>query len=150
MLFRSKAIVLTKLLTRWQYRSRLHVVSFGDVQHQIVASCPPKLRVVLYRRFMVRIAEAIAEREQAEALVTGESLGQVASQTLANMAVVEDATSLPLLRPLVGMDKAEISAQAEQIGTYEISIQPDQDCCQLFVPRHPAIQIGRASCRERV
>jgi thiamine biosynthesis protein ThiI len=77
----------------------------------------------------------------ARALVTGESLGQVASQTLANMAVIEEATSLPLLRPLVGMDKAEISAQAEQIGTYEISVQPDQDCCQLFVPRHPAIRM---------
>jgi len=125
-------------LTRWQYDSRLHVVSFGDVQHQIVASCPPKLRVILYRRFMVRIAEAIARREHAEALVTGESLGQVSSQTLSNIATIDAATTLPILRPLVGRDKEEIILEARQIETYETSIEPDQDCCTLFVPAHPA------------
>jgi tRNA uracil 4-sulfurtransferase len=138
---RDKVVELVSLLTRYQLHSRLHMVAFGEIQRQIVAAVRRPFRVVLYRRMMMRIAEALAGSIDARALVTGESLGQVASQTLANMAVVEDATSLPLLRPLVGMDKAEISAQAEQIGTYEISIQPDQDCCQLFVPRHPAIRM---------
>jgi thiamine biosynthesis protein ThiI len=145
---RDKAIALTKLLTRWQYRSRLHVVSFGDVQHQIVASCPPKLRVVLYRRFMVRIAEAIAEREQAEALVTGESLGQVASQTLSNMATIDAAVSLPLLRPHVGRDKDEIIEEARRLESFDISIEPDQDCCSLFVPDHPATHSTIAEVEE--
>ncbi len=135
---RDKAIALVRSLTRWQYESRLHVVSFGDVQHQIVASCPPKLRVVLYRRFMVRIAEAIARREHAEALVTGESLGQVSSQTLSNIATIDAAATLPVLRPLVGRDKDEIIDEARRIETYDISIEPDQDCCTLFVPAHPA------------
>ncbi|MEX2157995.1 MAG: tRNA uracil 4-sulfurtransferase ThiI [Dehalococcoidia bacterium] len=135
---RDKAITLVRELTKWQYKSRLHIVSFGDVQHQIVASCPPKLRVVLYRRFMVRIAQAIAERERAEALVTGESLGQVSSQTLSNIATIDAAATLPILRPLVGWDKEEIISEAKALGTYETSIEPDQDCCTLFVPRSPA------------
>ena len=135
---RDKAIALTRELTRWQYKSRLHVVSFGDVQHEIVASCPTPLRVVLYRRFMLRIAQAIAEREQGEALVTGESLGQVSSQTLSNMASIDQATTMPVLRPFVGEDKQEIISLARRIETYETSIEPDQDCCTLFVPRNPA------------
>jgi thiamine biosynthesis protein ThiI len=135
---RDKAIALVRSLTRWQFESRLHVVSFGDVQHQIVASCPPKLRVVLYRRFMVRIAEAIAKRERAEALVTGESLGQVSSQTLSNIATIDAVATLPILRPLVGRDKDEIIDEARRMETYDISIEPDQDCCTLFVPPHPA------------
>jgi thiamine biosynthesis protein ThiI len=135
---REKAIALTRCLTPWQYDSRLHIVSFGDVQHAIVASCPPPLRVVLYRRFMLRIAEAIAQRESAEALVTGESLGQVSSQTLSNMATIDAAVSMPVLRPLVGTDKHEIIRAAEALGTFETSIEPDQDCCTLFVPRNPA------------
>jgi len=138
---RDKVVELVRLLTRYQRHSRLHSIAFGDIQRQIVAAVRRPFRVVLYRRMMLRIADALAERIGARALVTGESLGQVASQTLENMTVVEEATSLPLLRPLVGMDKAEISAQAERIGTYDISIQPDQDCCQLFVPRHPAIRM---------
>jgi tRNA uracil 4-sulfurtransferase len=94
--------------------------------------------VILYRRMMLRIAEAIARKEKAKALVTGESLGQVASQTLDNMAVIQQAARMPVLRPLVGMDKQEIIDQARRIGTFEISSIPDQDCCQLFVPKHPA------------
>jgi thiamine biosynthesis protein ThiI len=129
----------------------LHVVSFGDVQHQIVASCPPKLRVVLYRRFMLRIALAIAEREHAQALVTGESLGQVSSQTLSNMATIDEATSMPVLRPLVGRDKEEIITEARALGTYETSIEPDQDCCTLFVPRNPATRstVAEVEAAER-
>jgi thiamine biosynthesis protein ThiI len=84
------------------------------------------------------IASALARRRGAKALVTGDSLGQVASQTLENLSVIEDAASLPILRPLIGMDKEEIIAQAKSIGTYDISIVPDQDCCQLFIPSHPA------------
>jgi thiamine biosynthesis protein ThiI len=141
---RDKAIALVRLLTRWQYKSRLHVVSFGDVQHQIVASCPPRLRVVLYRRFMVRIAETIARRARAEALVTGESLGQVSSQTLSNMATIDAAAVLPVLRPLVGRDKEEIIDEARRLGTFETSIEPDQDCCTLFVPRNPATSSSAA------
>ena len=101
---------------------------------------PVPLRVILYRRLMMRIAEAIAKQNHAKALVTGESLGQVASQTLENIAVIQEASGLPILRPLIGMDKEEIIQQAEKIGTYEISIIPDQDCCQLFVPKHPVVK----------
>jgi thiamine biosynthesis protein ThiI len=133
-----KARELARVLTRWQFKSRLLLVPFGTLQQTIVASSPAPLRVVLYRRFMVRIAEALALRKKAKALVTGESLGQVASQTLDNMSVIDQAARGPVLRPLVGMDKDEITVQARRIGTFEISTLPDQDCCQLFVPRHPA------------
>ena len=129
---------LLAVLTRHQFLSRLYLVPFGEIQRQIVASVARPLRVVLYRRMMLRIAEAIARKEKAKALVTGESLGQVASQTLDNMAVIQQAARLPVLRPLVGMDKQEIIDQARRIGTFEISSIPDQDCCQLFVPKHPA------------
>jgi thiamine biosynthesis protein ThiI len=125
-------------LTRHQFLSRLYLVPFGEIQRQIVASVARPLRVVLYRRMMLRIAEVIARQDRAKALVTGESLGQVASQTLDNMAVIEQAARLPILRPLVGMDKQEIIDQARRIGTFDISSIPDQDCCQLFVPKHPA------------
>jgi len=129
---------LARILTRWQLRTRLLQVPFGPVQQAVVAACPAPLRVVLYRRFMVRIAEGLARRHRARALVTGESLGQVASQTLDNMVVIGEAARGPVLRPLVGMDKEEITAQARRIGTFAVSTLPDQDCCQLFVPRHPA------------
>src|SRR5262245_30026191 len=125
-------------LTRHQFRSRLHLVPFGEIQRQIVAAVARPLRVILYRRMMLRIAEAIAGKEKAKALVTGESLGQVASQTLDNMAVIQRASRLLILRPLVGMDKQEIIDQARRIETFDISSIPDQDCCQLFVPKHPA------------
>jgi thiamine biosynthesis protein ThiI len=126
----------------------LHLVAFGEVQRDIVAQVQRPFRVVLYRRMMLRIATAIARDVQAQALVTGESLGQVASQTLENLTVIQEATELPVLRPLVGMDKNEITAQAQAIGTYEISIQPDEDCCQLFVPRHPATRMAVAQAHE--
>jgi thiamine biosynthesis protein ThiI len=113
-------------------------VAFGEIQRQVVLCVPAALRVVIYRRLMLRIAERIARSAGARALVTGEVIGQVASQTLENMSVIAAATTLPVLRPLVGMDKDEIVAHAERIGTYEISIIPDQDCCQLFTPKHPA------------
>ena len=133
-----KVTELARILTRYQLRTRLLLVPFGEVQQTIVASCPAPLRVVIYRRFMVRIAEALAGRHRARALVTGESLGQVASQTLDNMSVIAEAARTLVLRPLVGMDKDEITQQARRIGTFEVSTLPDQDCCQLFVPRSPA------------
>ena len=129
---------LVTTLTRHQFLSRLYLVPFGEIQRQIVAAVSRPLRVVLYRRMMLRIAEGVARKEKAKALLTGESLGQVASQTLDNMAVIQQAATLPILRPLVGMDKQEIIDQARRIGTFEISSIPDQDCCQLFVPKHPA------------
>jgi thiamine biosynthesis protein ThiI len=129
---------LARILTRLQFRTRLLLVPFGPVQQTIVAGCPAPLRVVLYRRFMVRIAEALAVRQRAKALVTGESLGQVASQTLDNIAVIDEAARGPILRPLVGMDKEEITVEARRIGTFVVSTLPDQDCCQLFVPKSPA------------
>jgi tRNA uracil 4-sulfurtransferase len=133
-----KARDLARLLTRYQLRSRLYLVPFGELQRQITLSVPGPLRVVVYRRMMLRIAERIARRVHAQALVTGEVVGQVASQTLENMTVIGAASRLPLLRPLIGMDKEEITAEAERLGTYPISIVPDEDCCTLFTPRHPA------------
>jgi len=134
---REKASELATHLTRYQARSTLMQVPFGNLQREIVANTLRPLRVVLYRRFMLRIASALAERSRATVLVTGESLGQVASQTLENMAVIEKAASYPILRPLVGMDKSEIIDQARLLGTFDTSILPDQDCCTLFVPAHP-------------
>jgi thiamine biosynthesis protein ThiI len=133
-----KARALAKVLARHQYRSELLLVPFGPIQQTIVAACPAPLRVVLYRRFMLRIAEALAPRHRARALVTGDSLAQVASQTLDNMAVIDEVARGLVLRPLVGMDKEEITREARRIGTFEVSTLPDQDCCQLFVPRSPA------------
>lgn len=129
---------LAKLLARFQLHSRLFAVPFGDIQQQIVLSVAPPLRVVIYRRFMMRIAERIARQARAQALVTGEVVGQVASQTLENMASIDSVVSMPVLRPLIGLDKEEIVAEAERLGSYPISIIPDQDCCTLFTPRHPA------------
>jgi thiamine biosynthesis protein ThiI len=143
-----KAREIARLLVEWELEAMLHLVPFGEVQRCIVATVRRPLRVVLYRRMMLRIAEAIARATGAEALVTGDSLGQVASQTLTNLAVIGAAATLPLLRPLVGMDKSEIAAQAERIGTYETSIVPDQDCCQLFVPRHPATRADPAAVAD--
>jgi thiamine biosynthesis protein ThiI len=133
-----KARELIEVLCRWQPDTQLHCVAFGDLQRTIVTHVQRRYRVILYRRLMVRVACALAERSGATAIVTGESLGQVASQTLTNLGTIEAASPLPILRPLVGMDKQEIINQAERLGTLAISNQPDDDCCQLFVPRHPS------------
>lgn len=132
-----KARELAAHLTRYQGRAKLFLVPFGMLQREIVARVPRPLRVVLYRRFMMRIAGAIGAQTGAQAMVTGESLGQVASQTLDNMTVIERAAPIPVMRPLVGMDKNEIVEQARRLDTFETSIIPDQDCCTLFIPRHP-------------
>ncbi len=128
---------IAQVLARFQLEARLHLVPFGEVQREIVAYAPPPLRVLLYRRFMLRIAEAIASSEKAAALVTGDNLGQVASQTLENLRAVSSVATLPIFRPLIGDDKEGIMNTARAIGTYDISILPDQDCCTMFVPRHP-------------
>jgi tRNA uracil 4-sulfurtransferase len=129
---------LVQTLTAHEYESRLYVVPFGEIQREIVAHAPAPFRVVLYRRLMLRIAEELARREQCWGLVTGDSLGQVASQTPENLSVIQEAAELPILRPLIGMDKVEITDQAQRIGTFITSIEPDQDCCSLFTPPHPS------------
>ena len=128
---------ILQILSRCQMDSQLFLVPFAEVQREIVAYAPPPLRVILYRRFMVRIAESLAYKEKASALVTGDSLGQVASQTLENIRTISAASTLPIFRPLIGDDKEDIMRLAREIGTYGISILADQDCCSLFVPKHP-------------
>jgi thiamine biosynthesis protein ThiI len=138
-----KARALVERLTEWQYRSQLFLVPLGEIQREVVLAVPPPLRVIVYRRMMVRIAERLGRQTGALALATGESLGQVASQTLTNIARVDEVASMPILRPLIGMDKLEITGEAQRLGTFEISIEPDADCCTLFVPRHPATALRR-------
>ena len=145
---RDKAERLVQMLDRYQYGSRLFTVPFAEVQRAIIAAVPASYRVVIYRRFMVRIAEAIAKKENAFALVTGESVGQVASQTMENISTVDAPSGIPILRPLIGMDKTEIVDQARAIGTYDLSIEPDEDCCSLFVPKHPVLR-STPSAAER-
>ena len=129
---------LAEVLTRHQLKTRLYLVPFGGVQQQVMVTVAPELRVVIYRRLMLRIAQRIAERVHADALITGDVIGQVASQTIENMRAIDDATTMLVLRPLVSLDKEDITDQAIRLGTYETSILPDQDCCTLFTPRNPA------------
>jgi len=138
----AKARALVERLTQWQYDSQLLLVPFGEIQREVVLTVPPPARVIVYRRLMVRIAEALARRHGAAALTTGESLGQVASQTLSNIARIDEAAGMPILRPLIGMDKLEITGEARRLDTFEISIEPDADCCTLFVPKHPATRMS--------
>ena len=138
-----KARRLAEVLTTYQLRTRLYMIAFGDLQRQITLSVPGDLRVVVYRRMMLRIADRIARHVRAGALVTGDVIGQVASQTLDNIAVIDTASQLTVFRPLVGMDKEEITIQAQRLGTYDISILPDQDTCTLFTPRHPETHARR-------
>ena len=142
-----KARALVERLVRHQFAARLWLVPFGEIQREVVLSVPAPLRVIAYRRLMSRIAEAVARQTGALALVTGESLGQVASQTLENLARTTEVVSMPVLRPLIGTDKEEIIREARAIGTYEISIEPDQDCCTLFVPKHPETRASADAIR---
>lgn len=129
---------IAQLLAQYQLKTRVALVPFGELQQQVVLACPAELRVVVYRRLMLRIADRLARAWRAKALVTGDVIGQVASQTLDNMTTIAEATSLPILRPLIGMDKDEIVNEAKRLGTLPISNIPDQDCCTLFTPKHPA------------
>ena len=128
---------IAEILNRYQFSSKLYLVPFAEIQKEILLKTQARFRVILYRRMMLKIAETIAKKEGAQALVTGESLGQVASQTLENIRVIEEAVKMPVFRPLIGKDKEEIIQIAKKIGTYEISIIPHQDCCARFLPKHP-------------
>jgi thiamine biosynthesis protein ThiI len=130
---------IVRTLTPYQFTSRLYLVSFDAVQRQIVAAAPESYRVLLYRRMMARIAREIAQAERALGLVTGDSVAQVASQTLHNLAALDHGFDLPIYRPLAGDDKSEILRLARQIGTYKISCEPFEDCCPRLMPRAPAI-----------
>ena len=143
-----KAKQIVQLLCHYALQAKIYLVPFAEVQRHIMVDTPLDTRVILYRRYMLRLAEQIARREKARVLVTGDSVGQVASQTIENIDVISRAVSMPTLRPLVGDDKIEIIEIARQIGTYEISIQPDQDCCSLFVPKHPETKANLAEIEK--
>ena len=130
---------LVRQLVPYQFRAKLYRVPFEGIQREIVRYAPEGVRVLLYRRMMLRIAESFARRDRALALVNGDSLGQVASQTLRNLVAVEAAATMPIFRPLIGMDKMEILAMTRKIGTYEISSEPFHDCCPVFLPRSPEL-----------
>jgi thiamine biosynthesis protein ThiI len=130
---------LVRQLVSWQFSAKLFLVPFEPVQREVVANAPEEFRILLYRRMMLRIAERIARSGRSLGLITGDSLGQVASQTLHNMAAVGDAVRMPLYRPLAGDDKLDIMNAAKKIGTYDISAEPFHDCCPIFLPRNPAL-----------
>lgn len=134
---RDKVVELTGLLSKYAGPIRLFLVPFTDIQMKIYDECPEKETTVIMRRLMMKIAERIAVSEESRALITGEALGQVASQTLESLCVTNDAVSMPVFRPLIGFDKDEIMELARKIGTYETSILPYEDCCTVFVPKHP-------------
>jgi thiamine biosynthesis protein ThiI len=143
----AKAAALVRQLQPYGMNPWLYIVPIGELQRAIVLAAPAPYRLILYRRLMVRVAEALTRREGGLALVTGDSLGQVASQTLESLSVIEDAATMPILRPLIGMDKVEIIERARAIGTYELSIMPGEDCCQFLMPpwviTRPALETVR-------
>ncbi|MDP4119328.1 MAG: tRNA uracil 4-sulfurtransferase ThiI, partial [Bacillota bacterium] len=134
---KEKVLDLAKIVSEYSGRIKVHVVPFTDIQIAIKNNCPQEYLTIIMRRIMTRISDIIAKKREVSVLITGESLGQVASQTLQSMVVTSEVTDMPILRPLVGMDKIEIMDYARKIGTYETSILPYEDCCTLFVPRHP-------------
>lgn len=143
-----KARQLASRLARRQGSIELHTVPFGQTQEKIRDRVDEAYRIILYRRLMLRIAQRIAEKRRAKALITGDALGQVASQTVENLDCIGDATQMLVLRPLLGFDKKEVVELAKSIGTYETSIQPHDDCCSLFVPRHPQTKGSRRHARK--
>ena len=128
---------IARVLEKTGCIARVYVVPLGDYQKEIALSCPPSLRVILYRRLMFKVAQEIARKEGAGALVTGESLGQVASQTLDNIRATDESVECPVFRPLIGSDKLDIISDAQKLGTFEISSEDAPDCCTLFMPRNP-------------
>ena len=137
---KEKVLELARLLTPWTGRLTVHVVPFTAIQEELRRSCPEELFTIIMRRFMMRISQEVAKRCGAKALVTGECLGQVASQTMEAMNVTGAVAALPVLRPVVGLDKEEIVQIARKIGTFETSILPYEDCCTVFTPRHPRLR----------
>lgn len=134
---KEKVIELTKILSTYTGTIKLYIVSFTDIQQELLLKCNERLTTILMRRIMMKISEDIAIKENAKALITGESLGQVASQTMESLSVTNNAVELPVFRPLIGMDKNEIIKISENINTFETSILPYEDCCTVFVPKHP-------------
>lgn len=137
---KQKVCDLAKIISAYTGPIRLHVVPFTEIQMEIYKNCPHEDLVIIMRRFMMRIAQKVARENKALAIVTGESVAQVASQTLESMAVTNSVVDMPVLRPLVGMDKIDIIKISEKIDTYETSILPYEDCCTVFVPKHPVIK----------
>jgi thiamine biosynthesis protein ThiI len=132
-----KVIELAEVIASYCGELALHIVNLLPVQEQIAANCPEEETTILTRRFMMKIAEALAKDNGCDALITGESLGQVASQTAQAIAVTDEAAGMPVMRPLIAMDKVDIIKKAREIGTFDISIQPYEDCCTVFLPKHP-------------
>jgi len=141
---------IAKAVCRYQPTTRLYMVPFADCQKEIISKAPADYRMILYRRFMLRIANAIALKEKVNQIITGDSLGQVASQTFENMDVISKASDIPIYRPLISFDKKEIVSMAEKIGTYSLSIKPYPDCCSFMVPKHPVTKarIGMVESAE--
>lgn len=135
-----KVLELARLLTAYCGRMIVHIVPFTEIQEEIRKNCPEEYFTLIMRRFMMRLAEAVAKKAGAKALITGESLGQVASQTMMALGVTEDVTTMPVLRPLIGMDKVEIIRMSREIGVFDTSILPYEDCCTVFTPRHPRLR----------
>ena len=136
---RQKVIDLSKELVKFTDNINLHVVNFTKIQEEIYKKCNPTYCITIMRRMMYRIAEGVAKKNKALAIINGESIGQVASQTLTSMSVINSVTNMPIIRPVACLDKLEIIDVARKIGTYETSILPFEDCCTIFVPKHPVI-----------
>ena len=135
---REKVIELAQIVSQYTGKFRMHVINLLPIQEEIVKNCPEEETTIHVRRFMMRIAERLAKEAECQALITGEDLGQVASQTAEALVVTDSVVTMPVFRPLIGMDKIEIMDRAQEIGTYEKSIEPYEDCCTVFLPKHPA------------
>ena len=145
---KEKVLSLAKLLVPWCGRLTVQIVPFTEIQEEIRRNCPEEFFTLIMRRFMMRISQRVADQVKAKALVTGENLGQVASQTMEALRVTEDVVDLPVLRPLIGMDKEEIVRLSRKIGTFDTSILPYEDCCTVFTPRHPRTKPNLDEVRE--
>jgi tRNA uracil 4-sulfurtransferase len=146
---KEKVIELAKQIAEFQDQTKIYLVPLADIQKQVMLKTDKKYRIVLYRRFMFRLAEALARKSKAKAIVTGENLGQVASQTIENINSIHKAINIPVIQPLITYDKQEIINLAIKIGTYETSILPHDDCCSLFVPKHPIIKSNPKEVQEQ-
>lgn len=145
---KEKVIELAKIMTQYTGPIRLHIVPFTDIQLDIIDKCPKNYLTIIMRRLMMRIAEKIARESSAMALITGESIGQVASQTMESLVVTDNAVDMPVFRPCIGMDKEEIVTISKKIDTYETSILPYEDCCTIFVPKHPKTKPSISEIQE--
>ncbi len=145
---KEKVISLARIIAQYTSKINLYIVPFAEIQLQIRECCPEEHMTLIMRRFMMRIAERIAEKNKSLALITGESVGQVASQTLAALDVTNAVVDMPILQPLIGMDKLEIMDRAREIGTFETSILPYEDCCTVFTPKHPTVNPRRANIEK--